>query len=154
MKPAKSSFQQDNQKSKSYTRRHAPVVDASLLFCACEQLWGVLLRSKAVIELDLTISISPKARWFGPESFQIYACRKKKRKIKLRCWLQDYKIFCVTALDKKRYNTQCFSNFFHTSVRLRAPLFAWNWILKNLLSGESHRWSLKSTSDERPKMEL
>ena len=30
-----------------------------------------------------------------------------------------------------------------------APLLAWYWILKNLLSSESHRWSLKSTSDER-----
>ena len=30
-----------------------------------------------------------------------------------------------------------------------APLLAWNWILKNLLSSDSHRWSLKSTSDER-----
>ena len=30
-----------------------------------------------------------------------------------------------------------------------APLLAWNWILKNLLSSDSHRWSLKCTSDER-----
>ena len=29
-----------------------------------------------------------------------------------------------------------------------APLLAWNWILKNLLSSETHRWSLKCTSDE------
>ena len=64
---------------KSHTRKHALVVDTSQLFCACEQLWSVLLRSKAVIELDLTIPICPKARWLGPESFQIYACRKKKK---------------------------------------------------------------------------
>ena len=30
-----------------------------------------------------------------------------------------------------------------------APLLAWNWILKDLLSSESHRRSFKSTCDER-----
>ena len=56
---------------KSHTRNRARVVDTSLLFCACEQLCDVLLRSKAVIGLDLTRSISPRACRLGPESFQI-----------------------------------------------------------------------------------
>ena len=77
MKPAKSSFQQDNREKKSYTREHAQVVDTSRLFFACEQLWGVLLRSKEVIELDLIGSISPRAGWSRQESFQIQACQKK-----------------------------------------------------------------------------
>ena len=71
MKPAKSSFQQDNREKKSYTREHAQVVDTSQLFFACGQLWGAMLLSKAVIELDLISSISPKACWLGQESFQI-----------------------------------------------------------------------------------
>ena len=54
-----------------YTREHAQVVDTSRLFFAREQLWGVLLRSKAVIELDLISSISPRACWLGQESFRI-----------------------------------------------------------------------------------
>ena len=145
MKPAKSSFQQETKK-KSYTRKLAVVVDTSLFFCACEQLCGVLLRSKVVVELDLTSSISLRACRLGPESFQIKACQKQ---IKPRWCLQDYKTFCVIALDSKRDPTRCFQNFFHTSVLLMAPLLAWYWILKNLLSSESHRWSLKSTSDER-----
>ena len=70
MKPPKSSFEQNNQKNKSYTRKHALVVDTSLLFCACEHLWGVLLRCEAVIELDLTSSFSLRACWLGPESFK------------------------------------------------------------------------------------
>ena len=56
---------------KSHTRNRAPVVDTSLLFCACEQLRDVLLRPKAVIELDLTSPISPRACRLGPEGFQI-----------------------------------------------------------------------------------
>ena len=56
---------------KSYTRKHALVVDTSLLFCACEQLWGVLPRSEALIELDLTSSISLRTCWLGAESFQV-----------------------------------------------------------------------------------
>ena len=99
MKPAKSLFQQDNQKKKSYTHKHAVVVDISLFFRACEQLCGFLLRSKVVVELDLTSSISPRACRLGPESFQIKACQKL---IKLRRCLQDYKNFCVIALDSKR----------------------------------------------------
>ena len=42
---------------KSYTQKHALVVDTSLIFCASEQLCAVLQRSKAVTELDLTSSI-------------------------------------------------------------------------------------------------
>ena len=56
---------------KFYTRKRAPEVDTSLLFRACEQLCDVLLRPKAVIELDLTSPISPRACRFGPEGFQI-----------------------------------------------------------------------------------
>ena len=89
-------FNRTSGKKRSYTRKHAPVVDTSLLFCACGQLRGVLLRPKSVTELDLTCSISPRACWLGPESFQTPACKKR---IKFGCRLQDYKIFCVTALD-------------------------------------------------------
>ena len=66
-----SSFQQDNRGKKSYTRKHSLAFDTSLLFCAREQLWGVLLRSKAVIERDLTSTTSHRACWLGLESFLI-----------------------------------------------------------------------------------
>ena len=93
------------KKKKSYTHKHAVVVDTSLFFCACEQPCGVLLRSEVVVELDLTSSIGPRACRLGPESFQIKACQKQK---KLRRCLQDYKTFCVIALDSKRDPTHCF----------------------------------------------
>ena len=56
---------------KSHTRNRARVVDTSLLFCVCEQLCDVLLRPKAVIELDLTSSISLRDCWLAPQSFQV-----------------------------------------------------------------------------------